>query len=348
MNYRTLKKIKVDIKDFKFYIDKINDLLAAGFKLIRGTPTNQSIDMEYYVWQTSSNLHVCGRFLTSVKPTHLIFNTMGLEQYEADVGTYYRELLKFVNKELINNIDANIEDPFELTASPYMYKNNAYEGKENENCVCYDVNKAYLAACRNDMPNTSVNLGAGIVEEDELGFWPTGKIVQHRNKQTESAEMREQIKLCNTGDYALYRFKKIESPFIDWAEFKIEQLNNPTLDKHITKESIVCAIGNLQNHNPFMRAAIMGYAERFIKKYKDENTIYCNTDSIVSLKERNDLPMSDKVGDFKVEATGTFIFDGWDYEWSTGKSAKRGYHKLQDDIISFDWDRKEIIWVKTN
>ena len=346
--YKTLKKIKVELKDFQFYIDKVNRLMRAGFPLVRGTPTNQSITNEYYVWQTNSNLHICGRFLKGVKPVHLVFNTMGLEQYEADVGTYYRELTKYVSKDLINNIDESIEDPKQYTASPYMYKNDAYECKENENCICYDVNKAYLAACNNDMPDTSIDLGPGIVEEDELGFWPTGHPVEHRNKYNDKAEIREQIKLRTTGQYAMFRFKKIPSPFTDWVNLKIEQLNNPLLDKHITKESIVCAIGNLQNHNPFLRSAIMGYAENFIKQYKDENTIYCNTDSIVSLKERHDLPISSKVGDFKVEATGTFVFDGWNYEWSNGKTAKRGFHKLQDDIITFDWDRKEIIWVKQN
>lgn len=348
MNYKSLKKVKVELKDFQLYIDRINDLLEAGCPLVRGTPTTKPIDTEYYIWQTSSNLHVCGRFLTGVRPAHLVFNTMGLEEYEADVPTYYREFLRFVDKTKINTIDESVQDVFDLTASPYMYKNDAYEGKEIENCTCYDVNKAYLAACRNDMPDTSKELGSGMVEEDELGFLPTGKVIQHRNKHTEYAQMRDQIKLCMPGEFAWYRFKKMPSPLLKWVDYKIEQLNDPNRDKHITKESIVCSIGNLQNHNPFIRAAIMGHAENFIRQYKDENTIYCNTDSIVSLTERPDLPLSDKVGDFKVEAKGTFMFYGWDYTWSTGKSAKRGFHKLKEDIITFDWDRKEIKWVKTN
>ena len=49
------------------------------------------------------------------------------------------------------------------------------------------------------------------------------------------------------------------------------------------------AIGDLQNINPFWRATIVKRCNQLVEKYKDNWTIYCNTDSIVSAVRRPDI-----------------------------------------------------------
>ena len=83
-------------------------------------------------------------------------------------------------------------------------------------------------------------------------------------------------------------------------------------------------MGNLQNHNPFYRATVVSRANNLIKSLIDENTIYSNTDSIVSLVERHDLPLSKDIGGWKVENKGEFAFIGFNYQWNKEKPHYRG------------------------
>lgn len=54
---------------------------------------------------------------------------------------------------------------------------------------------------------------------------------------------------------------------------------------------------------------------KFIKNLMDENTLFSNTDSIVSLVPRPDLKISDNIGDFKIEHKGDFIYlDSYHYQ----------------------------------
>ena len=49
---------------------------------------------------------------------------------------------------------------------------------------------------------------------------------------------------------------------------------------------------------------VLYHAKMYIQRFIDEDTVYCNVDSIVSLKKRSDLPISDNIGDFKFEHDG--------------------------------------------
>ena len=56
---------------------------------------------------------------------------------------------------------------------------------------------------------------------------------------------------------------------------------------------------------------------KFIKNLMYENTLFSNTDSIVSLVPRPDLKISDNIGDFKIEHKGDFIYlDAYHYQWN--------------------------------
>ena len=76
-------------------------------------------------------------------------------------------------------------------------------------------------------------------------------------------------------------------------------------------------IGQIQNKNPFVRASIVEKANKLILNAKDNNTIYINTDSIVSLVPRYDLEVDDyKVGAFKLEHEDKpFWYKDFNYIW---------------------------------
>ena len=97
----------------------------------------------------------------------------------------------------------------------------------------------------------------------------------------------------------------------------------------------------MQKTNPFIRAKIIYEANKMISDLIDENTLYCNTDSIVSLTERKDIKLGNNIGQFKIEHQGDFAYIGFNYQWnrdvpsyrSIQKSAfKEGYDMLKDPL----------------
>jgi hypothetical protein len=84
------------------------------------------------------------------------------------------------------------------------------------------------------------------------------------------------------------------------------------------KDYLNIPTGCIQRHNIFLRNAIIHYSNEYIKKYIDENTIYCNVDCIVSLVPRPDIPTGDCIGSFKNEHNNEafkFIDTGM-YQWN--------------------------------
>ena len=75
----------------------------------------------------------------------------------------------------------------------------------------------------------------------------------------------------------------------------------------------------IQRYNIFIRLGILYNAAEYIKQFQDEDTVYCNTDSIVSLKRRTDLPLGIELGQFKEEHVNEdfkFIQAG-QYQWGS-------------------------------
>lgn len=193
------------------------------------------------------------------------------------------------------------------------YVNPKYEGQLLHNCICYDRNKAYLATCIDLLLPLSY-LGAlyRCPEEGEIGFNTTGiPIYGPSNKK------------CK------YLFKSGYLPSLTkWAENKIEALNEAKTpeEKKTIKDGINIAIGNLGNKNEgnlhinkAIRNTIVYQMNEFITNLIDDNTLYSNTDSIVSLVPRPELKVSDKVGDFKIEHKGDFTYIGTNYQWNEGE-----------------------------
>lgn len=221
---------------------------------------------------------------------------------------------KIVPENLLNEFGKNIL-PF--STSPILYKNDKFEGIENK-AVGYDMNSAYSFAMLQDMPDTrcliSVNgLGCwnpGMVGEGEIGFTSKGELIEG-------------------GAFAVYRFKRMKSPFKHFIEYyyKMKKEAKKPSERERAKRVLNLAVGYFQRTNPFIRATVVSRANHMIESLMDENTIYCNTDSIVSLKRRPELEIGDGIGQWKVEHKGIFKYVGMNYQWNKEVPAYRGTPK---------------------
>ena len=193
-----------------------------------------------------------------------------------------------------------------ISASPFLWYNKKYEGQWVD-AICYDINSAYAWAMCQPMPDTSSPPQAKEIEDGEVGFDSEGDIQR--------------------SGYSLHVFKMLESsPFINFAHKWFERKKDPKF-KQKAKNVLVYSVGFLQRKNPYLRAYIVGLCNEKIHSLIDDNTIYCNTDSIVSLKERPDLTLGTGLGEWKIEHKGKFAYNGFNYQWKDETIAYRGVPK---------------------
>lgn len=207
----------------------------------------------------------------------------------------------------VNKVISDKEDaPF--SAKGILWKNKKYEGKRVD-AICYDINSAYSYAMIQPMPDTSIPPKQKYIEDGEIGFYPSG------DRQTSG--------------YSMYVFKLIESPFKRFVEvyYKKKISAKTKAEKRRAKEYLNFSVGFLQHRDPYTRAQIVGLANDRILSLIDENTLYCNTDSIVCLKERDDLELGNEIGQWKIEHRDKFAFVGFNYQWGLDIPSVRGKSK---------------------
>ena len=177
-----------------------------------------------------------------------------------------------------------------LDPGNFSYINDKYILKKIK-CYSYDLNSAYSFAMLKPMPDTSSPKFNTIVGPGEIGFRKNSLL----------------IPVVTEGKYADVVFKLVESPYKDFVYkyFTLKE-NEPHGSKERAKykEVLNMASGLLHRYNIFHRLMVLYYAKIYIQQFIDENTVYCNVDSIVSLTERNDLPISNNIGEFKLEHNG--------------------------------------------
>ena len=216
------------------------------------------------------------------------------------------------------------------TANGIMYTNNKYALKPLK-CFGYDLNSAYSWAMLQKMPDTrqlpKIN---DIVGENEIGFFINGKAT------------------ITPGVVANYIFPLMESPFKDYVYeyYKLKQSEGTnSLKRKMWKDWLNFPTGILQRHNIFLRNAVIMYNNKLIESLIDENTVYCNTDSIVSLKRRPDLEIGNEIGQFKEEHINQkfkFKQEGI-YQWDNECHYKGINGKCITDIEKTDgWFKKRI------
>lgn len=170
-------------------------------------------------------------------------------------------------------------------ASGYQYYNEDFVLKDLK-CWSYDINSAYSYAMLGPMPDTRVKPRYNdIIRRGEMGFYKGGGAT------------------TVVGEFAEIIFPLIDSPFKEYVFPRYQKKKclkkGPERDK--VKKELNFATGLIARRNIFMRNAIIYYSNRYIQKFIDEDTVYCNIDCIVSLRPRYDLPIGNEIGQFKVE-----------------------------------------------
>lgn len=197
-----------------------------------------------------------------------------------------------------------------VKSSPILWKNEKYEGKRFY-AYSYDINSSYSWAMQQDMPDARSECAVyqAPVKNGYIGFDIDGNRV--------------------TKGFAFIQFPLIESPFKRFVEvwYNRKRKAKTALERNKAKQVLNYCVGYLQNINPYIRSQILGLANERIMSFRDEDTVYMNTDSIVSIKKRNDIVLSDSIGGFKNDHCGYFAFKGYDYQWDFGIPAYRGIPK---------------------
>ena len=219
-----------------------------------------------------------------------------------------------------------------FSASPLLGYAPEHDKEENYVWV-YDLNSAYGAVLSDKVPDTSRPEYDRVVGENEIGFMFTPN-----------------LPLVHKGHYAQIVFPLIESPFKDFVRKYYHMKSHPENYTWYTrfktarevkiyaKQILNFSIGAAQNHNPFFRAYIVNKCTEFIEQYLDEDSILWNTDSIFSLRERPDLPLSEKdLGCFKLEYQGPLKHIGLNYQSPNNeKLAFRGVSRKL--IMEYNYD----------
>lgn len=210
------------------------------------------------------------------------------------------------------------------------YQDNHLDKKgKYDYAICYDVNKSYFNACRNPMPTEMIDEWRQPLD-GEVGFNFNGIPI-----------------IGPSSTKCLWIFKLEEMPRLNryFQIYSKKLLNAKNKDeKQFFKDEINYSLGNLSHHNPFLRNMIVWYSNQFIKSKVDENTIWSNTDSIVSTVKRPDLDIGNEIGQFKIEHEGKFIHAGTGYQWIDDKViSNKGISKDQVKLYEKKYNKQFIL-----
>lgn len=214
-----------------------------------------------------------------------------------------------------------------MKVEPLLMFNRNFEYKRTYS-YCYDMNSAYSWAMLQDMPDTTQGLRVDdVVAENEIGFY------RYRGENI-NGDITSSYILAHPGNYAHFIFPKMKSPFGRfvniWYNKKVNAKDEE--EKLKAKEMLNFCIGCLQNHNPFIRCAIVNYCNNRItdiiakERKKGNDFLYANTDCVTLTKPIDYLTIGDDVGQWKIKE-GYFAFRGCNYQWDLEIPTYRGVPK---------------------
>lgn len=225
-------------------------------------------------------------------------------------------------EEWCDKLDAKGMPNFQyLTSAPILYVNPSFDGKTVEGAICYDMNNAYGWALEQPIPDTSHLERARKLKDGEMGFLTA--------EDETSAGWGRKLVMAAPGTFAEFVFPIMESPYKKFVQkwFRERLHSDDPKIKGKAKAVINESIGYLQFKNPFIRACVVERTSARIRSFMDADTIYSNTDSICSARERPELPVSAELGDFKIEHRGAVSVKGYNYQWNKGLPTYRGIPK---------------------
>lgn len=221
-----------------------------------------------------------------------------------------------------------------FSAIPLLWYNKKYSGTRNY-AYGYDLNSAYAASMCETMPDTSVEpIMFEIVKKGYIGFDCEGNCLEE-------------------GELAEYQFPEIESPFKKFVNnYYNKKKKAIDLDeKQKFKDVLNFSVGYMQLKNPFLRARIIFLCNKKIESLIDENTLLCNTDSLVSLTRRKDIEekLGNELGEWKLEHEGQFAYKGLNYQWNSNvcyRGVPKSWFKENFDILIDELPRKPMDYIE--
>ena len=213
--------------------------------------------------------------------------------------------------------------PKNFSARPLIGYNKEYENQRIE-AFGYDINSAYASVVLDDeWIDTSKEPVDKIIEAGEVGFDLDFEI-----QREGYAPFVFPIIPVPDGvkRYFLKHYKAKQEAGAMYKATKDEQWK---VEKQKEKDMLNFPIGCLQNKNPWIRAWIVGKCNERIRALIDEDTLFWNTDSIVSKRKREDIEanMGDGLGQWKLEHHDEVAYIGNNYQWGHELPTYRGISK---------------------
>lgn len=217
---------------------------------------------------------------------------------------------------------------FEDGQAAILYFNKEFNAIRNRGCFSYDVNSSFSAAMLKPMPDTRNIRYSDIVKEGEIGF---------KQNYGYYVDDKSEINPNNQPWRVVFNgYADIICPLVDGEKLfgrfvkKYYQQKKGALTKEKkvqAKEMLNFGVGYFQLINPLLRTAIIYWSNKNIYDNMDENTIYANTDCIVSRCKRDDIICGDKLGDFKNDHQGEFKYLNLTCQWNNELPKWRGVPK---------------------
>lgn len=197
----------------------------------------------------------------------------------------------------------NLDDlPKGFDIKQLMFSHPKYDGKMLPFAVFYDLNSSFnYAELLGVIPDTDREY-TGNIKKGDVG------IRLYKDKW-----------IFATSGHGFKCFPLISwnvKKFIDIYYKRKKEATTPE-EKQKAKDFLTHHVGSMKYHNQIIRCWIIWNQNKNIEKYKDENTILMNTDSIISLKERTDLPLGTDIGQFDPAKIikGRFAKRNMDYQF---------------------------------
>lgn len=285
--------------------------------------------------------------------TTYIFQLDGSEHQQAIPGLRTFSLLQRMSNKGVIDLTGNSKwynstyDTWNLAPiGGFIYFNKKLMNNRYENCIEYDRKSAYASALLEDIPDTRRPPRENdYVRKGEIGF-RTMKIGHNDEEQLYA--------IFEEGYLADYIYPAIESPFKKFAEYYYsKKIHAKGKEYDRAKQILNYSIGYIRRKNPFIHSCILSRCRYFIESLIDENTLYCNTDSIVTRTYRPDLELlvGDEIGKFRIEHKGSFAYNSSGYQWNNDLPSIRGKSKqwfINAYPNGFDILKDELPYIEAN
>ena len=254
----------------------------------------ETVGIRAYIWEDIANVHLLAKFQGKTK--EYVFSLCEGEPVdEVSGGMAFAIMSRYAHIQ-------RCKSPKTIgSAAAILYKNPKFSGKRVK-AYEYDINSAFASQLLEPIPDITTLRAYATLKKGQIGFYQT------ENKESGTVNLHIGFEV---GEQYRYVCNLMPSPFtmfvLNWYEKKKEAKTKK--DRAKAKSILNYAIGNLQNYNPFLRACIIGRSNAYTKSFIDENTIYANTDSIVSSVPRPDIEklLGVNIGEWKKEHYGDFF-----------------------------------------